>query len=373
MLQLATVSGFEIDFTVGQDNFADVSLVPTNDDHFYFWYHQTKKKRIKWFVLHTKPRVVYACIVTFIKKGERGTPRLHFVTKDRTGRYATVRAPKSDDTIDLKASVNLSECHENFWRLIAFLRTLREVEIPDEVFSLVSRDESVIVAGIRERDVKSVKSIVRQLLDGVNLSVEEVNVLLRRKERLSEFRTALGGECKEAHWQSFFEQNKWIFGYGLNYVILRVEGHMHAGGVRFDRKGGQNPDFLGITCGEVRFTVLVEIKTPRTPLLSGGEEIRSGAWSLSKELTDSLAQIQANTDKWSVNSRSDENRDALEPRGIYTVKPKGIVVIGCLNEVKCERNKLATFERFRQSLGGIEIITFDELYERAKFIVDHSE
>ena len=156
-------------------------------------------------------------------------------------------------------------------------------------------------------------------------------------------------------------------------MILRVEEQPYAGGKRFDRKGGQNPDFIGITSGEVRFTVLVEIKKPQTPLLRGEEEIRNGAWSLSKELTDALAQIQSNTDQWAWTSKSDENRDALEKQGIYTVKPKGILVIGCLTELKEDRNKLQTFERFRQSISGIEIITFDEVFERAKFIVDNSE
>ncbi len=59
-------------------------------------------------------------------------------------------------------------------------------------------------------------------------------------------------------------------------------------------------------------------------------------------------------------------------QGIFTVKPKGIVVIGCLREVQGDDgHKLQTFERFRQSIHGVEIITFDELHERARFIVDH--
>ena len=66
-----------------------------------------------------------------------------------------------------------------------------------------------------------------------------------------------------------------------------------------------------------------------------------------------------------------ENVDTYEGQDIFTVKPKGIVVIGFLNEVKGNRHKLQTFERFRKSIHGVEIITFDELYERARFIVEH--
>ena len=60
-------------------------------------------------------------------------------------------------------------------------------------------------------------------------------------------------------------------------------------------------------------------------------------------------------------SRTDENRGTLEKANIYTVKPKGIVVIGSLLEVKDDLHKLQTFERIRRSINGVEILTFDEL------------
>jgi hypothetical protein len=65
-----------------------------------------------------------------------------------------------------------------------------------------------------------------------------------------------------------------------------------------DRRGGQKGDDLTSTSGGINFTVLVEIKTPATPLLQGTGEIRSGAWSLSKQLTDALSQIQTNMSTW---------------------------------------------------------------------------
>ena len=170
--------------------------------------------------------------------------------------------------------------------------------IPEGSFSLVSKAESEIVTALRERDPESIKSIIKQLSEGVALSQDEVNELLQRKKRLKEFEHALAQWAPESHWQDFFERNKWIFGYGLNYVILTMEGHPYVGGKQVTQKGGQIPDFLGITGGEVKFTVLVEIKAPATPLLGGKEEIRKGAWSLSQDLTGALAQIQANIHQW---------------------------------------------------------------------------
>jgi hypothetical protein len=95
------------------------------------------------------------------------------------------------------------------------------------------------------------------------------------------------------------KHHKWIFGYGLNYQMLKQEQTQpHYGGTRVDGTGGQRGDYLASTMGDINFTVLVEIKTPATPLLQGKEEIRNGAWSLSKGLTDALSQIEANIDTW---------------------------------------------------------------------------
>jgi phospholipase C len=200
---------------------------------------------------------------------------------------------------------------------------------------------------------------------------KELDDLRMRKDRLDEFKNELNSRHDEAWWHIFFYDNKWIFGYGLNYVILRLEeSKPNFGGARVDRGGAHLGDYLVSTSGKVRFTVLVEIKTPDTPLLSGTEEIRSGAWSLSRELTDSLVQIQSNVDRWNQQgSRLPENVDRLEDQDVYTVKPGGVIVIGALNEVKGDRHKWETFERFRRSIHEVQILTFDELYERARYIV----
>lgn len=171
----------------------------------------------------------------------------------------------------------------------------------------------------------------------------------------------------------FFEQNKWIFGYGLNYEILKQQQPQpHYGGTRVDGKGGQRGDNLMSTVGNLSFTVLVEIKTPATRLLQGEEEIRNGAWSLSKDLIDALSQIQANIHMWEkYGSEQPNNRDRFEKLSVFTVKPKGIIVIGSLKQLFDNRSKHETFQRFRQSIHGVEIITFDELFARAKFIVEN--
>lgn len=177
-------------------------------------------------------------------------------------------------------------------------------------------------------------------------------------------------DLTENDWQNFFEGNTWIFGYGLRYQILRViQSQPNYGGATISGIGGQRGDFLTATEAETKFTCLVEIKTPNTPLLRNSQ-YRNGAWGISKELSGAISQVQVNCAQWEISdSRTEQNREEL--CGIYTISPKGIVIVGNTLELNC-RDKRNSFERFRQELRSPEIITYDELFERAKYIVNGS-
>jgi hypothetical protein len=360
------------DFVVGQDNLESISVHPIPHSNYHWLYHNDKGRKIKFFILDERPQVQYMCQVTLIKKGAKFTPRLHFTIRKRDKRQPihTAAVKATPETITLRASVNLGECHENYWKLVSYLKNMADLDVPDESFSLKKKSQEQITDAFSKLDPALTKDIVKRLAEGITFTAEDLNQILRRKEQLMEFETDLVWHSNdEAHWQEFFHNNKWIFGYGLNYVILDVSGHPYVGGKDLEGKGGQNPDFLGITQGNVKFSVIVEIKTPDTELLRGDKEIRSGAWSLSKELTDAVAQLQANTDEWNVGgARARQNQPKLE--GIQTVTPKGIVVIGSLSQFENIQSKVCTFERFRRSLSNVEIITFDELLERARYIVE---
>ena len=172
---------------------------------------------------------------------------------------------------------------------------------------------------------------------------------------------------RERDWQDFFEENTWIFGYGLRYQVLRViQAQPNYGGADYSGIGGQRGDFLAATEAETRFTCLVEIKKPSTDLLQH-EQYRNGVWGISKELSGAISQIQINCAQWEISdSRTERNRERLG--NIYTVSPKGIVVAGNTSELR-NTDMRNSFERFRRELHSPEIITYDELLERARFIV----
>jgi hypothetical protein len=103
---------------------------------------------------------------------------------------------------------------------------------------------------------------------------------------------------REGDWQKFFEQNKWIFGYGLNYQILNQEQSQTlwrnaSGSSR--RSKGRRSDF---NIRSHKFYGTRGDKNARDTFTTRNWRIRSGAWSLSKQLTDALSQIQTNMSTW---------------------------------------------------------------------------
>lgn len=159
-----------------------------------------------------------------------------------------------------------------------------------------------------------------------------------RRKALDEFSRNMIATHPESWWQDFFERNQWIFGYGLKYCVLRqIAAQPHYGGVEVSGHGGLRGDFLFRSEADVKFTVLAEIKTPKTALLSG-TQYRNGAWAVSNELNGGLAQLQACCRSWLRHSTDSEN-EWLTAERTYTVTPKGLLIIGCTSQLGGDREK----------------------------------
>ncbi len=222
-------------------------------------------------------------------------------------------------------------------------------EYPNEMLALLANDHPDIVAKLGA------------------VKIHEV-----RAKALNEFERSLREKGDdESYWQDFFEINTWIFGYGLNYQVLRtIQNQPYYGGKDYTNTGGQRGDYLEATQAAVKFTVLVEIKTPKSPLL--GNQYRNGCWSISSELAGGVAQLQGNCSTWESHGATVPTaQEALTKQSIYTVRPKGILILGHCNELT-DIEKRNSFQLFRRELNNPEVLTFDEVYERAKFLVESS-
>ena len=210
------------------------------------------------------------------------------------------------------------------------------------------------------------------LIKNLNLSEKDLNVISGRKDNLDIFKKELNDNnvWSEIDWQVFFEKNYWIFGYGLSYKFLQIlqrEAHLANTNVT----GNLDPigDFL---LADNNFTVLIELKRPDTSLFEN-ESNRAGSWKLSSDLTHAISQILEQKASWQIKSQTqqfDANGLAIDQK---TYDPRAILIIGHSEQFSgtdmVSRVKAKTFELYRRNLKDIEICTYNELLERASFIV----
>lgn len=246
----------------------------------------------------------------------------------------------------------------------------------EKLFSLVEDNEDVI------------KSVIKS-----ELRSEDLIAIGYRKKQLSIFYQLLNDDdyfeklkkqknSSEAVWQNFFENNSWIFGYGLGYIFMsnldKKKLEQVVKGYDFS-SSGKRADGVMKTKGAISNLCFVEIKTHKTALLENSP-YRARCWGESREITGGIAQVRITVDDALISltrelRMSDDNGN---PTGeeLYNYKPKSYLVVGHLSQFLSEhgvnKEKLRSFEMFRNNQNDVELITFDELYERAKFIVDNS-
>lgn len=256
-------------------------------------------------------------------------------------------------------------------------------------------EELVLTHDQALRLISSQPDLVAELLKN-QVTAQDVKELGRRRAQLATFeklltnptffdetRESLGPNTRpEDVWQDFFEKNTWIFGYGLNYFFNSaldgkrleqlVSGYDIAG-------SGKRIDALLKTRGIVSALAFGEIKTHMTPLMKKvAQPYRTECWQVADELNGGIAQVQKTVQLAleNIGSRLDVKARNGDPTGesMSLYQPKAFLVTGTLSEFQTEHGinmeKYSSFELFRQSLNNPEIVTFDELYERAKFIVE---
>jgi hypothetical protein len=185
----------------------------------------------------------------------------------------------------------------------------------------------------------------------------------------------LNKHSEEKVWQFFFEKNTWIFGYGLDYRYQEIlQREVHLSDAELDGTNTVIGDYL---LGDNFFTTFVELKKPSTPLFANKGN-RSNSWKLSNDLIESVSQILEHKASGLIRLDSPQYIKG-EPLKQKAYDSKVILIIGDWKELEKSTNtiekdiKKKTIELFRRDSRNVEIITFDELYERAKFIVEGSK
>lgn len=132
------------------------------------------------------------------------------------------------------------------------------------------------------------------------------------------------------------------------------------------------------TKGYISSLLFAEIKTHKTVLLARRQYRLPDVYRVSDELSGAVSQVQKTADK-AVHGLRERVAKLYAPDGsptgneLATIRPRQAVVIGSLDEFRpageINPEQTHSFELFRRSLSDVEVLTFDELYQRACFIV----
>ncbi|WP_416139922.1 Shedu immune nuclease family protein [Halomonas sp. HK25] len=298
---------------------------------------------------------------------------------------------------DKPHNASFSFVGEEIGKLLEFIRNIQSVNL-DSPSRINITDEELNRIVLSNSQAKSILHENQELFAEVlrsEVTTEDIVAVGYRKKQLdvyekllndSEYFSSLKLRKKtnnEGLWQKYFEKNPWVFGYGLGYIFLSglddkkleqvVQGHNVSA-------HGKRVDALMKTKGVISNLCFVEIKTHTTELLDT-KPYRSGCWAPSKELAGAISQVQGTVASAveSLDSKISLDDKFGNPTGeeIYNYQPKSYLVIGSMAEFSTgngvNKDKLRSFELLRKNISNPEIITFDELYERARFIVLHNQ
>lgn len=296
---------------------------------------------------------------------------------------------KGGEGVKLKLrSSHIKKLYDGLTKL--YTLSQKGVQRGDNEYVVGAKDEIISVPKRRKEYIEKLldenygEEIWQELVDkdpDLATKLSNSRIYTNRLKSFKEFELSIKDDLKnELYWKKFFTVNDWIFGYGLNYQFMSIESDQpNYGGEDYTGIGKQKGDYLASTkTKNAKFTVVVEIKKPTSPLLAilpkkgGNKRYRNGAWLLGSEVLGGVAQVQANCKTWQKNSEDLINRKLIE-NGVFTVQPKGILLIGNTEEFKNDLEKITTFELFRKGLNNVEILTYDELLERARFILGNKE
>lgn len=328
------------------------------------------------------------------------------LTIDHIADWATASPDGIEQLREIAGVAESSDAVADPARVLAALKALEGLD--EEVVTAIE----TLVEGDRDResrlrylsaltrpvagDPDALATFVRENRDLVTAIVEsdvealDIVALAHRREVLAEFERLLDDESyfeskrrkqggSEKVWQTFIEDEPWLIGSTLAPQFLHswskdrleqtVRGFSIAG-------SGKRADAVLRTAGAISALVLTEIKHHRTSLL--GALYRPGAWRVSSEVAGGVAQCQATADETSLELGKTVDLKDLDGYTIdraFVCRPRTILIVGSLNQfISADSNvhqeQFESFERFRRGLRDPEILTFDELFARARLVVD---
>ena len=232
----------------------------------------------------------------------------------------------------------------------------------DETFALIKELLRLLTTGTTHTELQA---ILGEMEDG-NLQQLASGLNLEQMKRAAKEIEANLQNGDEEFWQNkVFIKYQWLISQIFSTPYTLYDSKSYVGGKAISNAGGNIADF--IFQNKITSNIsIVEIKTPRTKLL--GNRYRNSSFSVSGDLSGAIAQVlsyrQSILNEFAnIRISTGESFEAFNPQCV--------IIIGNTSELEgsngsFDRDKLSSFENFRNCLTGIVVITYDELLQRVK-------
>lgn len=398
MLKIS-VPNFDNYFNIS-DDFSKIEIKENFEKNNCFILEIGTTKFYKGFILLDNPKVKTICEIQFYKSKvlNKYIPRPTFKKVDKEN-SVVVRDSKKDLIIGFNDSTEA----ELFWRLIGFLNQFREtIDLGEfsKSYKVIHKEGYFIEFGTKPEKEK-VSDLI-ELIKTSNISDKSLKEIFQNNRRkiiktfykllvneVSEKGSAIEiyrkfynikEEGEEAIWHHFLKEHDWLLGLNVDIKFIRDFIHQVDLGIA-DSKGKGSPkgDVLGVS----DYTILIELKTSSTPIFKlekkQGDGSRANTWAFTPEFINGISQCLGQKVDWDKHPLDkplldNENR-IVNQNETKTLDTKTVFIIGNRNKEFPHNSdphcilKSETFERFRRNSRNIDVITFDELFERAYHIV----
>lgn len=349
------------------------------------------------FIIQDNPKTKIICEISFYPSSitSKYLPRLIFKKTD------TAVVTKQVD-VKKPVIIGFKESEEAlaFWKLIGFLNSFKDIVDLGEFeksFQVVSKNayffefankgekekveeikELILKADLKENDIKSItfenrKKTIRAFLYLLK------NKFTRGKLSLEYYKDRYNlQDARESVWHYFLKKNDWILGLNVDIKFIRDLYDEQKVGIE-NSKGSGSPktDLLGIS----DYTTLIELKHSETNIFKKEKtsKSRTNTWDFTPDFIEGVSQCLGQKfalDKnYKLKDFTNDDGELIDQSIIRTIDPKTVFIIGIRkrefphDSIGEHYIKSETFELFRRNNRNIEIITFDELFERAYHIV----
>ncbi len=346
----------------------------------------------KTFILDENSKTKIVCEVVFYPSSvtSKYLPRLTFKKVDNQGLQKDIELKK-----DITIAFSKSEQALVFWKLIGFLNSFKDIVDTGEFdtsFGVYSKNK--FIAEFETQTEKQKVEDIRTLINKADIKETDIRSILfeKRKHNLKAFLFLLKnievqGKTSieyyrdkfdvqpgdETIWHHFLKNNDWILGLNVDIKFIREFYDEQKVGIENSKSiGSPKADLLGVS----DFTTLIELKHSETKIFKTVKSKgRANTWDFTSDFIEGVSQCLGQ--KFALD-RSYKTKDFLNEKGkildknlTLTIDPKTVFIIGNRklefphNLENDNYTKSQTFELFRRNNRNVDIVTFDELFERA--------